>query len=56
MDGMRGIKRLLLGIDITILGGVLVGSASGSGGVLGIIVAVGGLLVALSGMGKDAPA
>jgi hypothetical protein len=51
MDG--GIKWLLLGIEITILGGVFV-VASGGTASIGVWVAVGGLVVALMGLGTPA--
>ena len=48
MGGDAGIKRLLLGINVTILGGVLVMAASGSAVGLGLLVAIGGLLISIS--------
>jgi hypothetical protein len=54
MNGSQGIKRLLLGIELTLIGIVLVAVASpGSAQQIGLAVAVVGLVVALSGMGKD---
>jgi len=50
MGDAVGVKPLLLGIEITLFGGVLVLAASDSATVLGLIVAVVGLLVAVSGM------
>ena len=46
-----GIKRLLFGIEVTIVGGVLVlASSGGTADAAGLIVAFVGLLIALSGM------
>ncbi len=50
MGSESGTKRLLLGIEVTIFGGILVLAASGSAVTLGLIVAVAGLLIAVSGM------
>ncbi len=53
MDSTRGVKRLLLGIQLTVLGGVLVLAASGSAGAIGPVVAGAGFVVALTGMASD---
>ena len=51
MGSGSGIKRLLFGIEVTIVGGVLVlASSGGTADAAGLIVAVVGLLIALSGM------
>ena len=55
MANVSGIKRLLLGIEVTIFGGVLVLSASGSAVALGLFVAVVGLVIALSGALSNPP-
>ena len=47
MGSESGIKRLLLGIEVTVFGGVLVLVASGSAGVLGLAVAAVGLAIAV---------
>jgi hypothetical protein len=53
MASGSGIKRLLLGIEVTVFGGVLVLLASGSAGALGLVVAAVGLAIAVSGMGSE---
>lgn len=50
MDPARGTKLLLFGIELTIFGGVLVLASSGSAGAIGVILAVVGLFVGLSGL------
>lgn len=47
-----GIKKILFGIEITVLGGVLVLSG---GGIIGVSVAVAGLFVSLYGLGTPTP-
>jgi len=49
MDNAQATRRMLLGIEITVLGGVLVLVASGTAVALGLIVAGAGFVVALSG-------
>lgn len=54
MSGSPGIKRLLFGIELTLMGIVLVAVASpGSAQEIGLAVAVVGLIVAIAGMGDD---
>jgi hypothetical protein len=53
VDSRGGIKRLLLGIEATIFGGVLVLIASGSAGVFDLVVAAVGLATARSGLGSE---
>ena len=50
MGGTAGVKRLLFGIEITLLGGVLALPSSASSAALGLLVAAVGLLVALWGL------
>ena len=54
MSGSPGIKRLLFGIELTLMGIVLIAIASpGSAQQIGLGVAVVGLVVAIAGMGED---
>lgn len=54
MSGSPGIKRLLFGIELTLMGIVLIAIASpGSAQQIGLGVAVVGLIVAVTGMGDD---
>jgi hypothetical protein len=56
VTGTRGIKRLLLGIELTMVGIALVlAGSSGSGQLPGLVVAALGLVFALSGMAEDRP-
>jgi hypothetical protein len=49
-----GTKRLLLGIDVTILGVILALTASGSAGAIAIVVGLVGLGICLTGMTTSA--
>lgn len=58
MDSKRGIKALLLGIEVTIVGGVLglaaaTATPSPPSSLIGLIVAFVGLLIAASGMRSE---
>jgi hypothetical protein len=56
MPGSRGIKRMLLCIEVTGLGGVAELTASGSIVGVGLFVALFGFLITISGLSMDEPA
>ena len=55
MSSAQGIRQVLLGIQVTIFGGILVLVSSGGASYVGLIVAVIGFLISLSGKVADTP-
>ncbi len=53
MDRSRGVKRLLFGIELTLVGCLLVFISSGSAALLGLGFAAVGFLVAFAGITFD---
>lgn len=49
MDSAKGVRSLLLGIQVTVLGVILVLASSGSPASIGLLVGVVGFLISLSG-------
>lgn len=49
MESSKGIKNVLFGIEVTLLGGVLILVGTGSAGTVGLLIAIGGFPISVTG-------